>query len=237
MICIAVDDEPLALQIIEDYIQKISFLELKGTFTNAIEATNYINNHTIDLVFLDIQMPNLTGIEFIKSLVQPPMIIFTTAYNKYAMQGYELNVIDYLLKPFSFERFFQAVNKSQELFKLKENNKYNQAVLRQNDFLLVKEDYQTIKINFENILYIESMADYIRIVTPGKKHTVLATMKSIDNLLPNSGFIRVHRSYIIALSKIISFNKKSISIGDMHVPIGDSYRDDFMNFMQDRTIG
>ena len=236
MTCIAVDDEPLALQIIEDYTQKIPFLELKATFTDALAATSYLNNNAVDLVFLDIQMPNLTGIEFIKSLINPPMVVFTTAYNQYALQGYELNVIDYLLKPFSFERFMQAVNKSHELFQLKQN-KNHQTVSFQNDFVLVKEDYQTIKIDFKDILYIESMADYIRIATPGKKHTVLATLKSIDNLLPRNIFMRIHRSYIIALHKISSFNKKSIKIDDTHIPIGDSYREDFMKFMQDRTIG
>lgn len=237
MKCIAVDDEPLALQIIEDYICKIPFLELEATFTSALKATDYLNKNKTDLVFLDIQMPNLTGIEFIKSLVKSPLVIFTTAYNQYALQGYELNVIDYLLKPFSVERFLQAVNKAHELYQLKQNNKNNSGVLTQNDFLLVKEDYQTIKIDFKDIIFIEGMADYIRIATPGKKHTVLATLKNVASLLPEKKFMRVHRSYIISLQKIISFNKKTINIEDTYIPIGDSYREGFMKFMKDKMIG
>lgn len=237
MKCIAVDDEPLALQIIEDYAKKIPFINLEKNFTSALDAVSYINNHMVDLIFLDIQMPNLTGIEFIKSLANPPMIIFTTAYNQFALQGYELNVLDYLLKPFAFERFLQAINKANEIFQLKKRADKNSSISYTNDFLLVKADYQTYKIELGNIISIESMADYIRIFTKEKKYTVLTTLKSIESMLPPAQFIRIHRSYIIAINKIVSYNKRSVHIGDADIPIGESYKENFENFLNNRTIG
>lgn len=238
MKCLAVDDEPLALQIIEDYIEKIDFITNEGLCTNAVEATALIQEKQIDLVFLDIQMPNLTGIEFLRSLSKPPMVIFTTAYNQYALEGFELDAIDYLLKPFSFTRFMQAVNKAYELYQLRQKaSGDNEFVSVSNDFLLVKIDYQTVKVDFKDILFIESMADYIRIITNEKKFTALATLKSVQEMLPSPQFIRIHRSYIISLAKIKSFNKKTIHIEDYDIPLGDSYKEQFEVTIRSKTIG
>lgn len=239
MQCIAVDDEPLALQIVEDYISKIPFLELIGSFSDALEAIEYLGKHNVDLIFLDIQMPNLTGIEFINTIKQPPLFIFTTAYNQYALKGFELSAIDYLLKPFGFERFLQASNKAHEIFQLRNKGKSSPSLEKgpQLDYILVKADYQTIRINFDDIYYIESMADYIRIYTANKKITALATLKGVMDILPDKLFMRIHRSYIISLNMIDSFNKRNVQLGEYTLPIGETYRNDFEERMGQRLIG
>ena len=236
MKCIAIDDEPLALELIKDFASKSNYLEICATFTDALKAGDYLKSNPVDLIFLDIQMPNITGIEFLHTLTNPPLVIFTTAYNQYALEGYELNAIDYLLKPFSFERFNKAVHKAQEYFELKQVKEGKSELSVKNDFVLVKSDYQIVKVLLNEILYIESMADYIRIISESRKITVLATLKKMLEMLPPKKFLRTHRSYIINLEKIDSFNKKNIHIGKYTIPLGETYREGFENIFRDKII-
>ncbi len=234
MKCIAIDDEPLALNVIKDFCAKISFLELEGTFTNAMDASKMLYKSEIDLIFLDIQMPNITGIEFCKSLphFQSPLIIFTTAYTNYAIEGFELNAVDYLIKPIPFERFFKAANKAYELFGLRKGNSNIQASPIQNepsspDYIMIKSEYTTIKIRFDDILYIEGLKDYVKIFTGDKRHLTKSTMKNIENKLPVEKFMRVHKSYIVSLDKIEKIENNRILFGDNRIPIGDQFKKDF----------
>lgn len=224
MTCIIIDDEPLALDLLETYIPKVPFLELKGAFSNPFEASDYLKNNAVDLVFLDIQMPDITGIQWLKTLSQPPIVIFTTAYSKYAVEGFNLDVLDYLLKPFDFKRFLKAVNKAHDYLLLLQNVD-NQAI---NNHFFVKSEYQTIKIDFDTVLYIESMDDYCRIfLTNGKSILTLCSMKKMVEQLPPTLFCRVHRSYIIALSKIEKIVRKNVVISKKEIPIGDSFSEIF----------
>jgi DNA-binding LytR/AlgR family response regulator len=231
MNCIAIDDEPLALNVIQDFCSKITFLNLEGIFTNAIDAIQIINHKKIDLIFVDIQMPHITGLEFIKSLKNPPIIILTTAYTQHALEGYELNVVDYLVKPIPFERFFQAVNKAYELYCLK--NKPEQVVLETNqttirpEYMLVRVEYSTVKVNFSDILYIEGIKDYVKIRLNGKQLLTKCTMKNMEEKLPSENFIRVHKSYIISISAIEKIENNRIVYGDKRIPIGNSYKAEF----------
>lgn len=226
MTCITIDDEPLALDLLETYIQKVSFLELKGAFSDPFEASDYLKNNAVDLVFLDIQMPDITGIQWLKTLSQPPIVIFTTAYSKYAVEGFNLDALDYLLKPFDFKRFLKAANKAHDYLQLLQNAD-NQI---ETHHFFVKSEYQTIKIDFDTVLYIESMDDYCRIfLTNGKSILTLSSMKKMVEQLPTTLFCRVHRSYIIALSKIEKIVRKNIVIGKKEIPIGDSFSEVFFN--------
>ena len=229
MNCIAIDDEPLALSLIEDFSKKIPYLNYIKSCKNAFEAIETIQKNKIDLVFLDINMPNITGIEFIKSLENKPMVIFTTAYSEYAVQGFELNAIDYLVKPFLFERFFKAVNKAYELHNL--HNKNSQEIIetseKKENFIFVKSDYSSVKILLNDIFYIEGLKDYVKIHLPEKNILSLITMKKMEETLPSDKFIRVHRSYIVALDKIESIQRNRIIIQKKWIPVGDSYKNEF----------
>ncbi len=223
MICITLDDEPLALDLLEVYIQKVDFLELKGAFSNPFEASDFMQKNKIDLVFLDIQMPDITGIQWLKSIENPPIVIFTTAYSQYALEGFNLDVLDYLLKPFDFERFFKAATKANDYFLLLQ--KPDNEVVK-DDFIFVKADYQNVKINFDEILHIESMDDYCRIfLTSGKPVLTLMALKNLVEMLPAAQFKRVHRSHIINLTKVEKMTKKTIFIGKKEIPIGERYKD------------
>jgi len=230
MNCIAVDDEPLALALIEDFSKKIPFLNFIKSCKNAFEAIDVIQKEKIDLIFLDINMPDVSGIELIKNIDNKPFVIFTTAYSEYAVEGFELNAVDYLVKPFLFERFFKAVNKAYELFNLK-NKKQPIKVVESNstvqDFIFVKADYSSIKIFLKDILYLEGLKDYVKIHTVEKKLLTLITMKKIEEKLPSSNFIRVHRSFIVALDKIESIQRNRIIINNVRIPVGNSYKEDF----------
>jgi len=229
MNCIALEDEPLALSLIEDFSKKIPYLNYIKSCKNAFEAIEIIQNNKIDLIFLDINMPNITGIEFLKSLESKPMVIFTTAYSEFAVQGFELNAIDYLVKPFLFERFFKAVNKAYELHNLHKKN--SQKIIETSDkkenFIFVKSDYSSVKILLNDIFYIEGLKDYVKIHLPEKNILSLITMKKMEETLPQDKFIRVHRSYIIALDKIESIQRNRIIIQKKWIPVGDSYKDEF----------
>jgi two-component system, LytTR family, response regulator len=229
--CLAVDDEPLALQIISDYVAKLPFLELAGTCASGLEALEFLQKNQVDLIFLDIQMPDLTGIQFLKSLRNPPSVILTTAYPDYALQGYELDVSDYLLKPISFDRFLKAVNKVQ--ISRESNSVAPQTIIHtelqqqphQPDFLFVKTEYKIVKVAFDDILYVEGLKDYVSIYTPSERIITLQNMKSMEGKLPGEKFFRVHKSYIVNISKIDSIERARIFIGKTVIPVGDTYRE------------
>ena len=221
--CIAVDDEPLALELMEAYIGQVPGLELIGTFTDAVSAWSFIQKNTIDLLFLDIQMPDITGLQMAKSLEnRKPMIIFTTAFSKYAVEGFNVNAVDYLLKPFEFKRFKEAVNKAAELKALGENA----PAAQDEKAIFVKSDYQNVRIPTKDIHFIEGFDDYIRIhVDTGKSIYTLMSLKSMLEKLPENDFIRVHRSYIVPINRIQRIFNQQIQLGSKEIPIGKSYSD------------
>lgn len=244
--CIAVDDEPLALDIIEDYVSKVPFLELVKRTENAIEALQLVQAGGIDLVFLDIQMPDLTGIQFLKIANNKASYILTTAYSQYALESYDLNVSDYLLKPIAFDRFYKAVEKVHLQHKAHAEPQpvavpvpapaapaASQSV---QDFIFVKTEHKIQKIELSDILYIEGLKDYISIFTKTERVITLQNMKKMEETLPFSQFIRVHKSYIIALDKIESIERSRITICGKIIPIGDTYRDEFFKRIENKNI-
>jgi len=228
IICLAVDDEPPALQVIEKYISSVPVLELKASVNNAVDALSIIQHNKIDLIFLDIQMPQLLGTDFIRSLINPPKVIFTTAFRKYAVDGFELDAVDYLLKPISFERFLKAVNKVMRLnITANENDlsfKIPQAATSADAFMFLRADRKNIKVNFEDILFIECLKDYIKVVTKDKMIITKQAISSIEENLPKDLFIRTHRSFIVSVKKIESFTPDLIQINKYEIPISRSYR-------------
>jgi Response regulator of the LytR/AlgR family len=242
MNCLILDDEPLALKILEDYIKHIPFLELQGKCYGASEAYEILRNKKIDLLFLDIQMPNISGIDFINSLGTKPLFIITTAFMEYAIEGFNLNAVDYLLKPIPFDRFLKAVNKAYDLHLLIQHSLQHAAQpnlstpiqtpaleTSASQFLLVKADYQTLRIHFDTILYIEGLKDYVKIFTTKDIKPIIThlNIKSINEKLPPNGFTRVHKSYIVSMSKINSITKNRIVMGEKWIPIGDNYKELF----------
>ncbi len=232
--CIAVDDENLALDLIEDNILKVPFLNLVKRCKNAFEAMEVLQNQDIDLVFLDIQMPGITGVQFLQSMTKSPMVIFVTAYKQYALEGYNLNVIDYLLKPIDFERFLKAVNKAAELHSLKQKVVMSEPIPEvKNTTIFVNADYSLVKVKTEEITYIEGLKDYIKIHLNSSTKPVVTrmTMKSIEEKLPSSEFFRVHKSFIISLDKIESIRNLKIKIGNAQVPVSESYAEEFFKLI------
>lgn len=235
--CIAIDDENLALDLIEDDILKVPFLQLVKKCRNGIEALDVLQTEKIDLLFLDIQMPDISGIQFLKSLRHKPLVIFTTAYEKYALEGFELDVIDYLLKPYSFERFLKAVNKAQEYLTILEKTQAHPAAEENNyssQFIFVKSDYKLVKIEIAEIQYIESLKDYIKIVVGGKPVMTLSSMKAIEEKLVAPDFIRVHRSFMVNIRKIHYIHRNFVMVGDKEIPIGDNYKDSFLQVINQK---
>ncbi len=215
--CIVVDDEPLAISLLESYVQKVPFLELVFSTENPIEALDYIQKNESDLVFLDIQMPELMGINFMKILGDKQKYILTTAYSEYALEGYDHNIVDYLLKPISFERFYKSSLKAQERFVVNET--------KEDAHFFVKSSGQQHRVNFEEILYIESIKDYVNIKTSEQEYIVLDTLKSMEQQLPESSFARIHKSFIINLNQIKNVSTKKVTlISEQQIPIGESYR-------------
>jgi len=232
MNCIAIDDEPLALDLLKDYIEKIPFLKLERTFTNPIEGLSYLQENKVDLVFLDVELPYLSGIEFVKCLQTKPQVIFTSAYEKYALAGYDLEITDYLIKPIVFERFLKAGNKAYIRNKMNRSGMEHKEVPvsekeNQLDFIMVKTGYNTVNVNLNDILYIEGLKDYIKIYTPGKTILTLNSLKRLQEILPETRFVRVHRSFIVALQKIDSIQRNRIVIGKIFVPVGENYKNAF----------
>jgi len=236
--CLVVDDEPLALDILEDYISKVPFLTLVKTTTSAIEGLSLVQSDAIDLVFLDVQMPELTGIQFLKIINGKCDVILTTAYSQYALDGYELDVVDYLLKPIAFDRFYKAAQK------VLQNNGNGHAAYQEpsptannHDFIFVKTEHKIQKIYLDDILYIEGLKDYISIFTKTERIITLQNMKKMEESLPAKSFIRVHKSYIVAVGKIESIERSRIQIGDKIIPIGDTYREYFFKQIENKNIG
>ncbi|MEQ9300214.1 MAG: LytTR family DNA-binding domain-containing protein [Cyclobacteriaceae bacterium] len=225
--CIVIDDEPLAIEVLESYISRIDRLSISGTFNNAIKAFEYLQHHQVDLIFLDIQMPRLTGLEFVKTLTHPPKIIFTTAYREYALDGFELEAVDYLLKPIAFDRFLKAVGKI-----VPETNAPAESVVKFSDddpFVYFKVDKKMVKIRLTDILYIESLKDYVKVVTPEKEIITHQQISYLEHKLPENQFIRVHRSFIAAIEKVEAFTATDIEMGKHHIPIGRNYKSDVTN--------
>ena len=218
--CVLIDDEPLALEVLKQYINKIPGLVVAHSFDDAIAGKEYIDNNAVDLLFIDINMPDIKGTDLVRSLRNKPMVIFTTAYKNYAIDGFELDAIDYLVKPIEFSRFAKAAQKAGDVFQYKRIGKAEAG------HLLVRSDYQLIKINLPDIEYIESVEDYIKIqVTTGRPVMTLMTMKAVLDKLPASGFARIHRSYIVPLAKIKSVVNRKIALTSVELPIGNSYYD------------
>jgi len=216
---IAIDDEPIALEVIRNLSSKISFIEIKKFFTDAFEAIDFLQKEKIDLIFLDIKMPDISGIEFLKAIPNPPMVIFTTAYSEHAVQSFELDAIDYLLKPFSQSRFLKACNKAYEQFELKKNNKSSIESIA----IFIKSGYEQMRVLLDDILYIESNGNYMQFVVTDQKILSRLTMNEVEELLPASEFIRIHRSYIIARKKITMIGKNSVWIKQIELPVGAAY--------------
>jgi DNA-binding LytR/AlgR family response regulator len=224
--CLAIDDEPLALELLEDNIKQVPFLQLIGKCSNAMEATKMLQEQPIDLIFLDIQMPGLTGLQFIQSLTQRPMIILVTAYEKFALQGFNLDVVDYLVKPVPLDRFIKACNKAWELHGLR----IKQAGSTEStapDYFFVNVDYSLLKVEFADIQWIEGLKDYIKINLKSSSKPVITrmSMKALEDQLSPSKFIRIHKSYIVSIASITSIRKNSVFIGPAEFPVGDNYKD------------
>ena len=227
-----VDDEPLAQNVIQQYAKKIPDLFIAGTCNDAICANKLLAQTSIDLIFLDINMPKLSGISFLKNLDNPPLVIFTTAYSEYALEGFELNAVDYLKKPFSFERFCKAYFRAEELLLLKHSKSVPDNANLQTDFLFIKSDKKTIKVQLSDMYYIEGLGDYIKIHLGDKKIVTNLSMKKISELLPENQFYRIHKSYIISMHKIESVEGNMVKINNIKLPVGNSYRQDFMQYIR-----
>ena len=226
---IAIDDEPKALTIIRHYAEKVPSLELIREFRSSLDALDYLNQENVDLIFLDINMPDLTGLEFLQALHQPPVIIFTTAYSEYAVQSYEWDAVGYLLKPIEFPKFLKAVNKAAALYNLKSRQPDTTASLHKNDgFLLVKSGVQTFQVKIDNILYIEASGNHVVFVTKEKKIITLNTLHEVAKLLPPNRFYRVHKSFIIALQHLEVIESYQVKINGQEIPLGKTFREAFL---------
>ena len=227
--CIAVDDEPLALELLEDNISKVPYLQLIAQCSNAMEAMKVLQQQTADLIFLDIQMPGLTGLQFIQTLSKRPMIILITAYEKFALEGFNLDVVDYLVKPVPFDRFVKACNKAFELYQLKNRSKENNNEVAP-DYFFVGVDYSQLKVVHSDIKYIEGLKDYIKIHLKSSSKAIITrmSMKSMEEQLPANQFIRIHKSYIVSVAFITAIRKSSVFVDQLELPVSDTYQDALM---------
>lgn len=234
--CLIVDDEPLARDLLEGYVKKTPFLELAGKCRSAVEALKEIEEKEVDLLFLDIQMPELTGLEFSQILGKKIKVIFTTAFGEYALEGFKVSALDYLLKPFNYSDFLKAAQKAKEWFDLV-NNQATAKVTEKNS-LLVKSDYKLIKIDLDDILYFEGMKDYVKIYQENQPRPVLSlmTLKSLEEQLPPQRFMRIHRSFIINLSKINAVERSQVRIGKEEIPIAEKYKEKFQQYLSDHFL-
>jgi DNA-binding LytR/AlgR family response regulator len=220
--CIIIEDEPLAVKVLTDYILQVPFLELQATFKDAILATDYLRQNSTDLIFLDIHLPKLKGMAFLKTLTNPPSVIVTTAYHQYAVEGFNLNVTDYLLKPFEFERFLISVNKVKTAPGEQQKHNENEEI---KDFIFLNVQKKKVKILFSEIVYIESQREYIKIITTKKAYISKMSTHEIEALLPSNLFKRIHRSFIVSTSKIESYTAETVEVNGVSIPIGRGYRD------------
>jgi two-component system LytT family response regulator len=231
MKCVIIDDEPLAVDLLVEFVGRVDSLQLVTTFTNAIDAISIINQTEIDLIFLDIEMPHFSGIDFINAIEKKPLIIFTTAYSDYAVEGFNLGAVDYLVKPIPFNRFLKAVLRAQQIFtpnSLPTPNQITSAPEIEHDFMFVRAEYENVKINFSDILFIEGLKDYVKIYTTDNKYTLtLISLIKLENLLSSKGFARIHRSYIINIKHVKSIQKNKVLITDKRLPISESYKASF----------
>lgn len=218
MNAIAIDDEPIALEIIKSHAAKVPFLSLNSIFTDAFEAASYLQSNKVDVIFLDIKMPDISGIDFLKSLNNPPMVIFTTAYSEHAVHSFELDAVDYLLKPFSLARFLKACNKAQEF-----SNFRNAQRKKSEAFVFVKDGYEQIKVMFDDVLYVEASGNYTLIQLHNSLISSRITINDLAELLPKDQFVRCHRAFIVAKNKITKFDRSQIYVGDKAIPIGATY--------------
>jgi len=226
--CIAVDDEELALELLEDNISKVPFLQLAAKCQDAFEAIKVLEQQTVDLIFLDIQMPGLTGLQFIQSLAIKPMIVLITAYEKYALQGFNLDVLDYLVKPVSFDRFMKACNKAKDMQELKVAKTKENAAATNPGYFFVNVDYKLLKITTADVAWIEGLKDYIKIHLKSSARPIVTrmSMKGIEEELPGGEFLRIHKSYIVSKAHITAVMKNSVFIGDLELPVGENYREE-----------
>ena len=232
--CLAIDDEPLALQQIAAYINKVPFLELAGQCQSALEARQFLTEDRVDAIFCDINMPDLNGMDFVKSLTAPPLVVFTTAYSEYAIEGFKVNAVDYLLKPFGMQDFMRAANRLQERLSVPVA-----APKETDDTLFLKTDYRIIKVSIPNIRYVEAMSEYLKVWIEGEAKPIitLLSMKKMEERLP-SNFMRIHRSYIINLDKIQEVNKNRVIMdADTYLPIGDLYKEAFQTYLDKKFLG
>jgi DNA-binding LytR/AlgR family response regulator len=238
--CAVIDDEPLALGMMASYVKKTPFLELVGSYNSAIQAMQELQKTPADLLFLDIQMPELNGLDFSRMVPPQTRIVFTTAFDQYAIDGYRVNALDYLLKPISYPNFLQAANKAQEWFKLVVQGQQGQQSKEEEvQSIFVKSEYKQVQVMLDDILYIEGLKDYIKIYEEGHDKPLLSlmSMKAMEEMLPANRFMRVHRSYIVQKSKIRVVEHNRIVFGKTYIPVGDSYKDIFQTFLNERSSG
>lgn len=231
--CIAIDDEPLALKQLTGYIEKTPFLQLENSFTNAIKALEYLQENQVDLMFVDINMPDLSGIDFVKSLSKPSKIIFTTAYREYAFEGFQLDAADYIVKPIGYSDFLKAVNKVKDrYFPTKEKEEEISSIQTNEQFLFIKSEYKILRIDFNNIKYLEGMRDYVRIHLDGQSPIMTLTgMKNLLDHLPKGKFMQVHRSFIVNLDKITTIERNRILFDKVYIPISEHYKEQFHHYL------
>ncbi|MEL0651382.1 response regulator transcription factor [Algibacter sp. TI.3.09] len=236
MKCVIIDDEPLAIDVVESYVQQVGGIEIVAKCTNPLEAIILLNKHQVDLVFLDIEMPNLTGIDLVKAIDNMPQFIFTTAYPEYALDGFNLNATDYLVKPIPFHRFLKAISRAKEKYELENKVVVSPQVtetaapIAVDNFIFVKSEYENIKINIDTIVYLQGLKDYIKIYTSDTQKPILtlSSFKDILDKLPPSKFIRVHKSYVVSIEHIKAIQKSKILVADMRIPVGETYKDTVM---------
>ena len=233
MRCLVIDDENLALELMEDNVGKVPFLQLQGLCKNAMEAMEFLRRDAVDLIFLDIQMPGISGIEFLKSLIKPPMVILVTAYENYALDGFNLDVVDYLLKPFSFERFLKAVNKANQLSSVRLQQDVPVTPSPAEGYIFVNADYSIVRINIPDVTYVEGLKDYIKIYLKSTNRPVITrlSMHFMESKLPVDGFARVHRSFIVSLDKITVFKRTRVLLNDVEIPVSDNYRERILAYV------
>lgn len=239
--CLLVDDEPLALRLLSSYVERVPFLELVGTCRSALDALTVLQREAVDVLFLDIQMPDLTGVEFVRSMQPQALVIFTTAYENYALEGFNLNALDYLVKPIAFERFLQAAQKAQDRLAPRPPEPAAApapapAHPTADDYIFVKADYHTQRLNLRDIRYLEGLKDYIKIYAGAKPILTLNSLKAFEDRLPSPDFVRVHRSYIVSLAHIDSIRKNRIYMGEAIIPIGESYAEAFFKLIEERNM-
>ena len=241
--CLAIDDEPLALRQLATYVEKIPYLELVGACQSALEAKEIMDQEVIDAIFIDINMPDLNGMEFVKQMQVPPLVVFTTAYSEYAIEGFKVDAVDYLLKPFGLQDFQRAAQKVKHRYELEHRTMAEESSIvvdeLDSDAMFLKSDYKTVRINISDIRYVEGMSEYLKIyIEDHKPLVVLLSMKRLEERLPSNSFMRIHRSYIINLRKILEVNKNRVILGeDAYLPIGDNYKEAFNDYLASKFLG